>query len=88
MDNAPIDYSDIPPIKNFKKVGKNPVYERMMREGFTIREYYSPDDIKAMQKGQTLARGINIFELDKEEQAAMDEYNQRVRLHQTITVPR
>ena len=76
-NNAPIDYSDIPPLRTFKKVGKNPVYERMMREGFTIREYYTPEDIKAMQRGQTLARGINIIELDKDEQAAMDAYNRR-----------
>jgi hypothetical protein len=49
-----------------------------MREGFTVREYFSPDDIKTMAKGQTLARRIDIDELDDEEQAAMDEYNQRL----------
>jgi len=78
MKNTHIDLSDIPEVRGLRRIGKNPVYERMMKEGFTIREYYSPDDIKTMQRGQTLARGINVLELDKDEQAAMDEYNRRV----------
>jgi hypothetical protein len=78
MENMHIDLSDIPEVRGLRKVGKNPVYERMMREGFTVREYYTPDDIRAMKKGQTLARGINLLELDKDEQAAMDEYNNRL----------
>ena len=68
-----IDLSDIPEIKGKRKVRKNPFYERIMKEGLTIREYYSPDDIKNIKKGN-LARRIDICSLDAEELAAMEEY--------------
>ena len=68
-----IDLSDIPEIKGRRKVRKNPFYERIMKEGLTIREYYSPDDIKNIRKGN-LARRIDICALDAEELAAMEEY--------------
>ena len=70
---ANIDLSDIPEIKGERKVRKNPFYERIMKEGFTIREYYSPDDIKNIKKGN-LARRLDICSLDAEELAAMVEY--------------
>ena len=68
-----IDLSDIPEIKGKKKVRKNPFYERIMIEGFTVREYYSPKDIENIKKG-SLARRIDICALDCEELAAMEEY--------------
>ena len=68
-----IDFSDIPEIKGNAKVRKNPFYERIMKEGFTIKEYYSPEDIKNIKKGN-LSRRIDITVLDDEEIAAMEEY--------------
>ena len=68
-----IDFSDIPEVKGNTKSRKNPFYERIMKEGFTIKEYYSPEDIKNIKKGN-LARRIDITILDDEEIAAMEEY--------------
>ena len=68
-----IDVSDIPEVKSNAKVRKNPFYERIMREGFTIKEYYSPEDIRNIKKGN-LSRRIDITVLDDEEIAAMEEY--------------
>ena len=73
---ANIDLSDIPEIKGKRKVRKNPFYERIMKEGFTIREYYSPDDIKDIKKGN-LARRIDICSLDAEELEAMEDYRKK-----------
>ena len=77
-----IDLSDIPEIKRTAKTRKNPFYERIMREGFTIKEYYSPDDIQNIKKGN-LARRIDINDLDAEELAALKEYCSRTKLQPT-----
>ena len=71
-----IDFSDIPEIKSTAKTRKNPFYERIMKEGFTIKEYYSPEDIKKIKRGN-LARRIDINTLDAEETAALEEYNKK-----------
>ena len=68
-----IDLSDIPEIKGTIKARKNPFYERIMKEGITIKEYYSPEDIRNIKKGN-LIRRINIDTLDAEETAALEEY--------------
>ena len=73
-DYARIDLSDIPEIKEKKKVQKNPFYERVMENGFTVKEHYSPEDIKNIKKGN-LIRRIDITTLDEEELAALNEYN-------------
>ncbi|MDR0272756.1 MAG: hypothetical protein LBI27_05520 [Clostridiales bacterium] len=79
MMYANIDLSDIPESKGKRKARKNPFYERIMKEGFTIREYYSPEDIKNIKKGN-LARRIDICTLDAEELAAMEEYSKSVAI--------
>ena len=68
-----IDFSDIPEVKIGAKARKNPFYERIMKEGFTVTEYYSPEDIMNIKKGN-LARRIDITILDDEEMAAMEDY--------------
>ena len=55
------------------RVRRNPFYERIMKDGFTIKEYYSPEDIANIKKGN-LARRIDINALDEEELAALEEY--------------
>jgi len=60
-------------IPDPSRVKKNPFYERIMKEGLTIKEYYSPEDIKNIRKGN-LARRIDIDTLDPEELAALEEY--------------
>ena len=70
-----IDLSDIPKVKG-KRIAKNPFYDRIMKNGFTVKEYYSPEDIKSIKKGN-LIRRIDITTLDDDELAALDEYNQK-----------
>lgn len=74
---ANIDLSDIPEVRGNRKT-KNPFYERIMKSGFTVKEYYSPEDIKNLKKG-TLIRKIDITALDDEELAALEEYNQKYK---------
>ena len=72
-----IDFSDIPEIKRPSRVIKNPYYERIMREGFTIREYYNPEQAKKVKKGGLLSLRVDITRLDEEELAALEEYNKK-----------
>ena len=60
-------------MPNPVRIKRNPFYERIMKNGFTVREYYSPDEIEKIKNG-TLARRIDINELDPEETAAMEEF--------------
>ena len=69
-----IDFSDIPEITRAMKGRKNPFYERIMKEGFTVKEYYSPEDIKNIKKGNLLSLRVDLITLDAEEHAAMEEY--------------
>ena len=59
------------------RVKRNPFYERIMREGFTIREYYSPEELKKVKRGNLLSLRVDITRLDEEELAALEEYNKR-----------
>ena len=63
-------------MPNPSRVKRNPFYERIMKNGFTIKEYYSPEDIEKINKGN-LIRRIDINDLDDEEKAAMEEYNKK-----------
>jgi hypothetical protein len=73
-DYASIDLSDIPEVTSTMKAVRNPFYERVMKNGFTVTEYYSPEDISKITKG-TLARRIDMTTLDPEEQEALERYN-------------
>jgi len=79
-DYAKIDLSDIPEVKG-KKRAKNPFYDRIMKNGFTVKEYYSPEDVRNIKEGN-LIRRIDMTTLDDEELAALEEYNQR-HIHAT-----
>ena len=68
-----IDLSDIPEITGKMKARKNPFYEKIIKHGFSITEYYSPEDVANIAKG-TLARRIDVTVLDPEEQEALDKY--------------
>jgi len=68
-----INLTDIPEVTGKGKSRKNPFYERIMREGFSITEHYSPEDIAQIKKGN-LARRIDISVLDDDELAALEEY--------------
>jgi len=68
-----IDFSDIPEIIGKLKARKNPYYDRIMKHGFSITEYYSPEDVKNMVQG-ICTQKIDLFNLDEEEQKAFERY--------------
>ena len=72
-ENMTIDLSDIPEITDFSKARKNPYYDRIMKYGFSITEYYSPEDVKEIVNS-ICTRKIDLFTLDPEEQAALERY--------------
>jgi hypothetical protein len=73
MSDIPIDFSDIPEITDFSKAQKNPYYEKIRANGFTITERYSPEDVTEMING-VCRRDVKSLELDAEEQVAFDRY--------------
>ncbi|MCL1884507.1 MAG: hypothetical protein FWF81_12260 [Defluviitaleaceae bacterium] len=72
-EKTTIDLSDIPEITDFSKAHKNPYYERIMEHGFSITEYYSPEDVKDIVNG-ICTKKIDLFALDAEEQKALERY--------------
>ncbi|MCL2753146.1 MAG: hypothetical protein FWE44_03245 [Defluviitaleaceae bacterium] len=72
-DYATIDLSDIPEIKKTAKSRKNPYFEKIMKNGFSITEHYGPEDVAAIIKG-VCTRKIDILSLDPEEQKALERY--------------
>ncbi|MCL1842946.1 MAG: hypothetical protein FWF79_03970 [Defluviitaleaceae bacterium] len=72
-EKTTIDLSDIPEITDFSKARKNPYYERIMEHGFSITEYYSPEDVKDIVNG-ICTKKIDLFTLDAEEQKALERY--------------
>jgi len=71
-----IDLSDIPEVRGSKKSRRNPFYERIMRDGFSITEYYSPEDVAEISRGNFVKK-MDIFTLDPEEQLALKKYEEK-----------
>ena len=72
-NNLSINLSDIPEITDFSSARKNPYYERIVNHGFSITEYYSPEDVKKMING-ICDKKIDILNLDPEEKLAFERY--------------
>ena len=74
---AKIDLSDIPEItpEIMKKtrVRKNPYYESLIKNGFSIRIRYTAQDALEISKNIS-NRQDELLELDEEEQAALERY--------------
>ena len=73
LSNIPIDFSDIPEITDFSTAHRNPYYERIRKNGFTITEHYSPEDVKKIVSG-ICRRDTSSLNLDPEEQKAFERY--------------
>jgi hypothetical protein len=73
LDDIPIDLSDIPEITDFSTAHKNPYYEKIRKNGFTIIERYSPEDVTEIING-VCSRDANSLGLDPEEQKAFEKY--------------
>jgi hypothetical protein len=68
--NSVIDYSDIPPITDFRNARKNPYADKIKKHGYTIQIHYSPEDVAAMN-----ARAIEkIHNLEDMEWLDLDSY--------------
>ena len=72
-DNRIIDLSDIPETTDFSNARKNPYYERIIMNGFSITEHYTADDVANIIK-DTCTRNFDILNLDPEEQKAFERY--------------
>ena len=87
MSDIPIDFSDIPEITDFSTAQKNPYYEKIRANGFTITERYSPEDVTEMVNG-VCSRNVKNLELDPDERKAFERYieaNKRyIRRHKSI----
>jgi hypothetical protein len=72
-DEKTIDFSDIPEITGTAKARKNPYFEKIMKHGFSVTEYYSPENVKDMVN-EICTRKIDLFTLDDEERKAFERY--------------
>jgi len=72
-DIRAIDLSDIPETIDFSNARKNPYYERIVKNGFSITEHYTADDVAEIIRG-TCTRNIDVLNLDPEEQKAFERY--------------
>ena len=70
-DNRVIDLNDIPETTDLSNARKNPYYERIMKNGFSITEHYTADDVANIVK-DTYTRNIDVLNLDPEEQRAFE----------------
>ena len=73
-----IDLSDIPEttpeIMKTTRVRKNPYYEGLMKNGFSIRIRYTAEEASEMSK-KICNRPDELFELDEEELEALERYS-------------
>jgi hypothetical protein len=70
-----IDLSDIKEITDFSKARKNPYAEKLRKNGYSIVINVSPDDISNMtQRNIEIIQGMDMLELDPDEQRALNKY--------------
>jgi hypothetical protein len=58
---------------NFSNARKNPYYDKIKKYGFSITEYYSPEDVAQIIEG-TCSRRIDVLNPDPEEIKAFERY--------------
>jgi len=68
-----IDLSDIPEITDFSNARRNPYYDKIMENGFSITEHYSSEDVRNIV-ANICTRKIDLLTLDPEEQKALSRY--------------
>ena len=76
IDDTMIDLSDIPEIKDFSNVRKNPFAKRIKENGFSITVHYSSDDVARIIDG-ICNDDVDPLALDSEELAALERYKKR-----------
>ena len=80
-----MDFSEIKEITSQKGATKNPYYESLVKNGFSIRVNYSPDDVaemiakrhnklSAVSQTPNNKADFDLFQFDDEEVAALEEY--------------
>jgi hypothetical protein len=70
-----IDTSDIKEITDFSKARKNPYAEKLRKNGYSIVINVSPEDISKMtQNNIDKIQGMDMLELDPDEQRALEKY--------------
>lgn len=70
-----IDTSDIKEITDFSKAKRNPYAEKLRKNGYSIIINVSPEDISKMtERNIEIIQGMDILELDLNEQRALENY--------------
>ena len=70
-----IDTSDIKEITDFSKARKNPYAEKLRKNGYSIIINVSPEDIAKMtRRNIDVIKGMDMLELDPDEQRALEKY--------------
>ena len=57
------------------KIRKNPFYDDIVKNGFSIKINYSPEDVARILAGKRRIDDFNLFEHDPDELAAFEEYH-------------
>ena len=81
-----MDFTEIKEIISLKDAIRNPYYESLVKNGFSIKINYSPDDVEEiiakrhdkntfMTKNPNEKEDFNLLSLDDEELAALEEYH-------------
>ena len=68
----PLDNVIIPTDKT--KIRRNPFYEDIMKNGFSIKVNYTPEDAARFARGKRRQDDFDLFEHDQDELAAFEEY--------------
>ena len=61
-------------IPDKSKIRKNPFFDDILKNGFTISIRYSPEDVAKILAGKRRLDDFNLFEHDEDELAAFEEY--------------
>ena len=68
----PLDDVVIP--ADMSKIRRNPFYEDIMKNGFSVKVNYSPEDAARFAQGKRRQDDFDLFEHDPDELAAFEEY--------------
>ena len=61
---------------NISRIRKNPYYEDIIKNGFSITVHYSPDDVAEIMSGKQKF-DFDLLEHDPDELAAFERYKQK-----------
>ena len=64
-------------IPDRSKIRRNPFYEDIMKNGFSVKVNYTPEDAARFARGKRRIDDFDLLEHDPDELAAFEEYRRR-----------